>query len=223
MTPGNWSWTDNSTFDFKEWAASQPQNLSMSCASITSQTGLWKSDDCFKTKPYVCAVPVSTTTTSTTSTTTSTTTTTTTPPHPAYMNCSEGWMYFEPTYSCYGVDGYDGWNKYNTDWTDAENYCQSVGAHLVSLHSYEETKFVSTLIEFALPYAWTGLYSNDNEKTWRWSDGSSVDYLPWGSGLPNLNISSCAALLAENMSDWDCTQSFFTVCKKSASLLFKRK
>uniref|UniRef100_A0AC34FIV3 C-type lectin domain-containing protein n=1 Tax=Panagrolaimus sp. ES5 TaxID=591445 RepID=A0AC34FIV3_9BILA len=124
MTPGNWSWTDNTTFDFKDWSTSEPKNLSMSCAAVTIQTGYWASSDCFKTKPYVCEISA-------------------TPSYPVYANCSAGWMYFEPTHSCYVVSGY---GQLFNNWTEAEKYCLSQNSHLVSLHNFDEIKFVSSAL-----------------------------------------------------------------------------
>jgi C-type mannose receptor len=192
MIPGNWSWTDNTTFNFNNWAPSEPKNQSMSCGSITIQSALWTSDECFTAKPYVCEIP--------------------TKSNPVYANCSSGWIYFEPTGFCYGTDSYV---QYITNWTTAENYCQSQSgsAHLISIHNYDENKFVSTLISYP-GTVWTGLYSNDNEKTWKWSDGSSVDYLPWLSGYPSLNVSSCVYMGPEYLVDVDCTTAFYTICKK---------
>uniref|UniRef100_A0A914PIL6 C-type lectin domain-containing protein n=1 Tax=Panagrolaimus davidi TaxID=227884 RepID=A0A914PIL6_9BILA len=203
MIPGNWSWTDNTNFDFKEWAPGEPQNLTQSCGTITILNGYWASDDCFKTKPYVCEVPniVLTTTAPTV--------------YPVYMNCSMGWTYFEPTHSCYGHDWY---GVVTSNWTTAEKYreTQTQKAHLVSIHSYDEMKFVSSLISFSSYYSWSGLYSVDDEKTWKWSDGSPVDYLPWQSGYPNRNVSSCAAVWVEMFADHPCDLIMATLCKRPA-------
>uniref|UniRef100_A0A914QGB2 C-type lectin domain-containing protein n=1 Tax=Panagrolaimus davidi TaxID=227884 RepID=A0A914QGB2_9BILA len=195
MTPGNWSWTDDTTFDFKDWAPKEPQNLSMNCAALAIQNGYWASSDCFKTKPYVCEISA-------------------TPSYPAYMNCTEGWVYFEPTHSCYGHDGY---STQTGTWTVAENYCQKQSAHLPSLHSYDEARFLSTTSHFiGNAFLWTGLYSNDNEVSWKWSDRSPVDYHPWGSGYPKLNVSSCAYLYNNAIYDTNCSSSLYFVCKKPA-------
>uniref|UniRef100_A0A914P213 C-type lectin domain-containing protein n=1 Tax=Panagrolaimus davidi TaxID=227884 RepID=A0A914P213_9BILA len=170
----------------------------MNCGALTVKSGLWDSDDCFKTKPYVCEISA-------------------TPSYPAYMNCSEGWLYFEPTHSCYGNDGYS--SRHDT-WTVAEQYCEKQNAHLPSIHSYDEMRFLTTTSHFTNDAGlWTGLTSNDNEVTWKWSDGSPVDYLPWASGYPRLNVSSCVYLYNNLIFDYTCTYSFYYfVCKKPATL-----
>uniref|UniRef100_A0A914YBI3 C-type lectin domain-containing protein n=1 Tax=Panagrolaimus superbus TaxID=310955 RepID=A0A914YBI3_9BILA len=129
------------------------------------------------------------------------------------MNCTEGWFYFEPTHSCYGHDGY---NYRYGHWADAEQYCESVNAHLISLHSYDETRFLTTVISFTGGVPWTGLTSNDNEVSWKWSDGSPFDYRPWASGHPYRNVSSCAYLYLNGLYDVDCISNYNFVCKKPA-------
>ena len=122
MIPGNWTWMDNSNFDFNKWGPSEPANLSLNCASVKMENGNWGASDCFQLKPSVCKLaPV------------------VTPTYPSYLNCSDGWYYFELTDSCYGHDQY----IITANWTQGEETCQSQGGHLVSIHSFEEAKFVS--------------------------------------------------------------------------------
>lgn len=90
IVPGNWSWTDNTTLDYTKWALSEPKNISTSCGAVTIQNSFWISDDCFKVKPFVCEVPSMTLSTISPATTTY-------PSHPAYINCTPGWLYFEQT------------------------------------------------------------------------------------------------------------------------------
>uniref|UniRef100_A0A914Z8F6 C-type lectin domain-containing protein n=1 Tax=Panagrolaimus superbus TaxID=310955 RepID=A0A914Z8F6_9BILA len=174
------------------------------------QTGLWSSDDCFKQKPFVCEIPQSfAATTPNLSTTKS---------YPAYKNCSDGWSYFEATHSCYGTDNI-GNNTYT--WADAEKLCLNQSAHSVSLHTPEEAQFVSEILNFAVDFVWTGLYSDDNEVTWHWTDGSPVDYLPWYHDYPYLKAPSCAYIYDEHIFDNPCEINYFAICKRSATIYFK--
>uniref|UniRef100_A0A914R9Z1 C-type lectin domain-containing protein n=1 Tax=Panagrolaimus davidi TaxID=227884 RepID=A0A914R9Z1_9BILA len=80
-------------------------------------------------------------------------------------------------------------------------------------------RFLWTVVEFSTNVnLWTGLTSNDNEVTWKWSDGSPVDFLPWASGYPNLNVSSCVFLYNNRIRDYSCTAGFNFICKKPAIL-----
>ena len=66
---------------------------------------------------------------------------------------------------------------------------------------------------------WTGLYSSNNERTWQWSDGSPVDYLPWASGSPMGHASTCGFMYANGLAqlmDADCSNLRYIVCKKAA-------
>uniref|UniRef100_A0A914YMA8 C-type lectin domain-containing protein n=1 Tax=Panagrolaimus superbus TaxID=310955 RepID=A0A914YMA8_9BILA len=204
MIPGNWSWMDNSTYDFKNWASSEPKNLSMSCAAEIFQSGDWSSDDCLKLKPYVCEIPQILTTT--------------TEKYPRYMNCSPGWIYFEKTHSCFGDIGI---GRHMLNWTEGEEWCiKSNGGHLPTFHSYEEAKFISFFADVYGQDFWVGLYSLDNEVSWKWSDDSSFNYRPWANGYPKRNISSCVALWDKQIRDYDCQTRFNTICKRSADATF---
>nr|XP_024654053.1 galactose-specific lectin nattectin-like [Maylandia zebra] len=64
-------------------------------------------------------------------------------------------------------------------WADAELYCVSQGANLVSIHSQEEENFVRTLIknfDHTEGITWIGLSDLHKEGRWMWSDGCAVRY-----------------------------------------------
>uniref|UniRef100_A0AC35GGT4 C-type lectin domain-containing protein n=1 Tax=Panagrolaimus sp. PS1159 TaxID=55785 RepID=A0AC35GGT4_9BILA len=57
ITSGNWSWMDQTIFDFSDWDKNQPQNsFGTNCGAMIIQGGYWISDDCFKLKPFVCEI-----------------------------------------------------------------------------------------------------------------------------------------------------------------------
>lgn len=61
---------------------------------------------------------------------------------------------------------------------DAEDYCRSFGAHLVSIHSEKENEFILKQMEEG-GYggrAWIGLNLFDGRNSPKWSDGSNVTY-----------------------------------------------
>ena len=124
LFPGNWSWTDGTSFDYQDWGQNEPQNVtSSSCAAISIASATWTSQSCMRNKPFVCDV-------------------TPRPTNPPYVSCDFGWAYFEPTGSCYGRNGTVDQHLGKVNWTTAEDHCQTFGAHLVSIHSYEEYNFV---------------------------------------------------------------------------------
>ncbi|XP_053302126.1 lactose-binding lectin l-2 [Pleuronectes platessa] len=76
-------------------------------------------------------------------------------------------------------------------WADAELYCVSQGANLVSIHSLDEQNFIKTLIknfDHAEGVTWNGLSDLHKEGSWMWSDGSAVNFTFWSSGEPNNGI-----------------------------------
>ncbi|XP_018523555.1 lactose-binding lectin l-2-like [Lates calcarifer] len=95
-------------------------------------------------------------------------------------NCSLSWFSFNGR--CY---------KYVSTpmtWADAELYCVSQRANLVSIHSLEEQNFVKTLIktfDTAEKQTWIGLSDIHKEGTWMWSDGCTVNFVLWNPGEPN--------------------------------------
>lgn len=73
-------------------------------------------------------------------------------------------------------------------WADAELYCVSVGANLVSIHSVDEENFIKRLIgnfDHTYGLTWIGLSDLHKEGRWMWSDGSPVDFAYWKDKEPN--------------------------------------
>uniref|UniRef100_A0A914PMP4 C-type lectin domain-containing protein n=1 Tax=Panagrolaimus davidi TaxID=227884 RepID=A0A914PMP4_9BILA len=80
LSPGKWSWVDNSTFDFTDWDNGQPQNTTGTvCVASNLNGAKWLSADCFKVKPFVCLVKAKS--------------------NPTI--CSDSWTYYQKTGFCY--------------------------------------------------------------------------------------------------------------------------
>ena len=110
---GNWTWMDGTQLDVTDWKHGEPQNTTgANCAALSMIDLYWSAQDCTKTKPYLCAIPSSV----------PTTLKTTIPPatFAPFINCSAGWIYFQPSHSCYGVS--KGISPMN--WTASLNYCE---------------------------------------------------------------------------------------------------
>ncbi|XP_062266566.1 lactose-binding lectin l-2-like [Platichthys flesus] len=76
------------------------------------------------------------------------------------------------------------------NWADAELYCVSQGANLVSIHSLDEQNFITNLIknfDHAEGHTWIGLSDIHKEGSWMWSDGCAVNFTFWFPGEPNNN------------------------------------
>ncbi|CAK6949576.1 lactose-binding lectin l-2-like [Scomber scombrus] len=95
-------------------------------------------------------------------------------------NCPPFWFSFNGR--CYKYVATD------MTWCEAELYCVSEKANLVSIHSLEEQNFVKSLIknfDHAEGRTWIGLSDVHNEGRWMWSDGCAVDFVFWDKGEPN--------------------------------------
>uniref|UniRef100_A0A914QXG0 C-type lectin domain-containing protein n=1 Tax=Panagrolaimus davidi TaxID=227884 RepID=A0A914QXG0_9BILA len=206
MSGNSWNWTDGSPFDFKDWKTGEPQNTTgANCAVQSLNDGFWSAQDCFKPKAYVCKTPL--------------TYYTTTKTYPLTFNCSDGWNYFAPTHSCYGVNR----SGYHANWTAAEVYCVNNGAHLPSIHSFAEFRYLMSYLYVPWYNVWTGIFSPDSGKTWMNKDETTVEFLKyanWCTGYPT-NTTGERCVLLDNINERDCYSDFDcisrelnTVCKK---------
>uniref|UniRef100_A0A672YEZ4 C-type lectin domain-containing protein n=1 Tax=Sphaeramia orbicularis TaxID=375764 RepID=A0A672YEZ4_9TELE len=104
------------------------------------------------------------------------------------------------------------------NWADAELYCVSQRANLVSIHSLEEHNFIKTLIQnfdHAQGQTWIGLSDTQKEGAWMWSDGCPLDYDLWGKEQPN-NLQGnedCVSFGGSSKwHDYPCSETFPSVC-----------
>lgn len=125
INPPQWSWSDGSFFNYTEWAPGQPENLTgEACAATSIVQGTWSSQDCYKLKPSVCKIAKGAS-------------------PPAYIQCPHGWIYFQPTKSCFGLTVDETHSHIEGDWTTAEKHCQTFGGHLPSFHSHAEIEVIN--------------------------------------------------------------------------------
>merc|ERR1712013_75598 len=96
---------------------------------------------------------------------------------PKTGDCPDGWLMYQG--QCYGHP-----KDNKLSWADAESYCQSWsdGAHLASIHSAEEQKFVQDNFPQNI---WLGGSDASQENTWGWSDGTLWDYIDWSARNPD--------------------------------------
>ncbi|XP_068437484.1 alpha-N-acetylgalactosamine-specific lectin-like [Clinocottus analis] len=105
-------------------------------------------------------------------------------------------------------------------WADAEIHCVSMRAHLASIHSLPEQRFVNALIrshDITMGFTWIGLSDTLKAGTWLWTDGSMVDYRDWYAGQPDNNGNEhCVHTNFEGPNQWNdnkCYRVFEFVCK----------
>ncbi|XP_060951514.1 lactose-binding lectin l-2-like [Limanda limanda] len=103
-------------------------------------------------------------------------------------------------------------------WADAELYCVSQGANLVSIHSLDEHRFITALIKNFDPaegMTWIGLSDLHKEGRWMWSDGCPARFLLWAPGQADnyKGIEHCVEKNSrKKWNDLRCDTSLASVC-----------
>ena len=156
------------------------------------------------------------------------------------LDCGLGWELFED--HCYKYFGSD---REKFTWQEAKEECLKQKAHLVSIHSEDEHRFIQTIIptydSFSQFFPWIGAKYTQNTNTvlqkkvsstkpksietqpmegWEWEDQSDVDYWdehysPSGSDLSN----HCIAINNWAFGLWvdtDCNSGHNFVCKRKS-------
>uniref|UniRef100_A0A3B5MF61 C-type lectin domain-containing protein n=1 Tax=Xiphophorus couchianus TaxID=32473 RepID=A0A3B5MF61_9TELE len=106
-------------------------------------------------------------------------------------------------------------------WSDAEEFCISIGGNLASIHNNEENSFLSDMVvrDTGSPaVTWVGGYDAVTEGQWMWSDGSKFDYTSFAIGQPD-NIQQSQHCLEMNYivykwNDRPCNQPWPFICAK---------
>lgn len=66
-------------------------------------------------------------------------------------------------------------------WHTAHEYCRGMGAHLVTISSEDENRFVYSIS----PFAWMGASDEKEEGSWAWITGEPLTYANWAEGEPD--------------------------------------
>ncbi|MCC8068516.1 MAG: C-type lectin domain-containing protein [Ruminococcus sp.] len=71
------------------------------------------------------------------------------------------------------------------DWSSAQQYCESLGGHLVTINSADEQQFVSTIAsKSSKKNVWLGATKGENGK-FSWVTGEDAQFSNWSAGEPS--------------------------------------
>uniref|UniRef100_A0A914QGJ1 C-type lectin domain-containing protein n=1 Tax=Panagrolaimus davidi TaxID=227884 RepID=A0A914QGJ1_9BILA len=207
----SWIWDDGTSLNYTDWKNGEPNNgTGKDCAASSLTDGYWSAQKCSELKPFVCELPERLFT--------STTEAPTTKSYPISFNCTDGGVYYSPTGSCYFA------LEKSQTWKNAGIQCKSFGSDLTSIHTDSELNFL--FFKYIKPLKqsfWIGLHSDDEEKTWKWTDNSLFDYSPWLTGYPQtIKGSDCGFIIIQQedvhydayFANDQCNNTYFSICKK---------
>ncbi|XP_067915868.1 regenerating islet-derived protein 4-like [Heterodontus francisci] len=129
--------------------------------------------------------------------------------------CPEGWFFYAS--SCYG------YFTFQLTWAQAENDCMSYGngGHLASIHNNREADIIANNLS-AFPKeadVWIGGHDPQENRRWKWTDGSMFNYKSWASFEPNNvdNQEYCMELEQrygfQRWNDVPCNTKNYYICK----------
>ena len=79
---------------------------------------------------------------------------------------------------------YKVYDEVELNWTEASEFCESLGGHLVTITSEAEQKFVESLLQnHNKNFYWLGAYEDQNQ--WIWVTGEPFAYNRWEIGQPD--------------------------------------
>ncbi len=72
-------------------------------------------------------------------------------------------------------------------WTEAKEYCEKLGGHLVTITSIEENNYIKDLVvsNGKKNAYWLGASDSESEGVWKWVTGEPFEFSDWGTDEPN--------------------------------------
>ena len=117
-----------------------------------------------------------------------------------------------------GPDGqqFTRYNEEKMSWKAARAFCKSLGGRMAIL----DTQVLNDLVHGELPLArlWLGASDEQQEGSWRWINGETMDgkYQNWGSGKPDVDRSkNCLLMQKGHWQDYPCKKPGWPLCEQS--------
>ncbi|XP_035219073.1 macrophage mannose receptor 1-like isoform X1 [Stegodyphus dumicola] len=203
-------WVDGTQMNYTNWEINEPNLKSRSkfCVMHGSDDSQWKLDYCGVRRWFVCKAPLVRSSLM--------------PDLPSFtkIKCNftttsafHNWYLYQD--NCYLVV-----EKKRYSWDTAQTFCQDNGAHLASVHSFEETDFLLTVTSvYPETDFWIGLNSRGLHSSFTWSDETPVDFLYWADSFvanTTERVDNCV-IFNKREGSWTsdhCNRLYGVVCKR---------
>ncbi|XP_068726517.1 macrophage mannose receptor 1-like [Montipora capricornis] len=204
------TWSDKSPLKFTRWTPQQPDSHhgQQPCVEMYS-TGEWGDTGCYSIKTFICKMPRPRKVV------------TSAPPLDTAMQapgiCPPEWILWNTM--CYYFS--NGSLSGKKTWQEALRECQKIrGGDLVSIHSAAENSFIKSRTKMKTSLnSWIGLNDRGTEASFKWSDGSPVQYINYNPKEPNdfYHQEDCIEMLTlrGTWNDNHCSRSRPFICKKT--------
>nr|XP_042130537.1 C-type lectin domain family 4 member A-like [Peromyscus maniculatus bairdii] len=108
----------------------------------------------------------------------------------------------------------------SASWSESEEKCSRMGAHLMVIHSQEEQDFITKILDAKAAY-YIGL-SDPGHRQWRWVDQTPYNESAtfWHSSEPNDNKEQCV-VVSHRDSGWGWNDILCSVTQKSVCQMKK--
>lgn len=204
-------WSDGTSLTYTNWAPGQPKlrgNLKL-CVAHTGPNSTWEALYCGGHRWFVCKIPKATIPQSPLK-----------PTEPPIPECRREkssplitWRYYDGY--CYVL-----YQTRGLSWDTAKSFCKDNGAFLASLHSLDEIDFLLQLSPDYKPEKnfWLGLRTKGLHSSYRWDDGTPLDFVNWEDDDPyddKSNIDTCVTFdrLTGSWKKLHCNQLEYVMCK----------
>ncbi|XP_055052937.2 lymphocyte antigen 75-like [Misgurnus anguillicaudatus] len=110
------------------------------------------------------------------------------------------------------------------NWNDAQEYCRDHYDYLSTVSS-SDLQTLSTNPDLTDDKFWIGLYADQSNNIWKWSEGGKATINYWHSGQPNPDNNKCGYVDKDDSKahDDDCNKKYRFYCMKVYELVLVKQ